>query len=64
MTSPWASASVSIQGFDRQELAKTTRLVKKIGGQSWVQGDNPKGEPALGTPDISSLADLGNVYET
>ena len=29
----------------------------------WVQGHNPKGEPALGTPDISSLADLGNAYE-
>jgi hypothetical protein len=29
----------------------------------WVQGANPKGEPALGTPDISSLADLGNAYE-
>jgi hypothetical protein len=29
----------------------------------WVQGDNPKGEPVLGTPEISSLADLGNAYE-
>ena len=29
----------------------------------WVQGENPKGEPSLGTPDISSLADLGNAYE-
>jgi len=29
----------------------------------WVRGENPKGEPALGTPDISSLADLGNAYE-
>ena len=28
----------------------------------WVQGDNPKGEPVLGAPDISSLADLGNAY--
>jgi len=29
----------------------------------WVQGDNPKGEQVLGTPDISSLADLGNAYD-
>jgi hypothetical protein len=29
----------------------------------WVQGGSPKDEPALGTPDISSLADLGNAYE-
>jgi hypothetical protein len=29
----------------------------------WMQGDNPKEEPPLGTPDISSLADLGNAYE-
>ena len=29
----------------------------------WVQGDNPKDEPVLGTPEISSLADLGNAYE-
>ena len=29
----------------------------------WVQGDNPEGEAVLGTPDISSLADLGNAYE-
>jgi hypothetical protein len=29
----------------------------------WVQGDNPKGEPVLGTPEISSLADLGNADE-
>jgi hypothetical protein len=29
----------------------------------WVQGDNPEGESVLGTPDISSLADLGNAYE-
>ncbi len=29
----------------------------------WVQGDNPKGEPVLGTPEISSLADLGNAYD-
>jgi hypothetical protein len=29
----------------------------------WVQGEYPKSEAALGTPDISSLADLGNAYE-
>jgi Sulfatase len=29
----------------------------------WVQGDGPEGEAVLGTPDISSLADLGNAYE-
>ncbi len=29
----------------------------------WVHGDNPKGEPVLGTPEISSLADLGTAYE-
>jgi hypothetical protein len=29
----------------------------------WVQGDNPAGEPVLGTPEISSLADLGNAYD-
>jgi hypothetical protein len=29
----------------------------------WVQGDNPEGEAVLGTPDISSLADLGKAYE-
>jgi hypothetical protein len=29
----------------------------------WVQADHPEGEPVLGTPDISSLADLGNAYE-
>jgi hypothetical protein len=28
-----------------------------------VQGDYPTSEPVLGTPDISSLADLGNAYE-
>jgi len=28
-----------------------------------VQGNNPKGEPVLGTPEISSLADLGNAYD-
>ena len=29
----------------------------------WVQADYPTSEPVLGTPDISSLADLGNAYE-
>ena len=29
----------------------------------WVQGDHPEGEDVLGTPDISSLADLGTAYE-
>ncbi len=29
----------------------------------WLQGDYPTSEPVLGTPDISSLADLGNAYE-
>jgi hypothetical protein len=31
--------------------------------RKWVQGDNPKGEPVLGTPEISSLADLGGAYQ-
>jgi hypothetical protein len=29
----------------------------------WVQNDNPEGEVVLGTPDISSLADLGSAFE-
>src|SRR4030095_2598387 len=29
----------------------------------WVQGENPKGDPLLGAPEISSLADFGNAYE-
>ena len=29
----------------------------------WLQGDNPRGEPPLGHPDISSLAGLGDAYE-
>jgi hypothetical protein len=29
----------------------------------WVQGNNPKGDPVLGAPDISSLANLGNAYK-
>jgi len=29
----------------------------------WLQGDNPRGEPALGHPDISSLSGLGSAYE-
>jgi hypothetical protein len=31
--------------------------------RKWVQGDNPAGDSALGTPEISSLADLGNAYD-
>jgi len=31
--------------------------------RKWVQGDNPAGDPMLGTPEISSLADLGSAYE-
>jgi len=30
--------------------------------RKWVQGENPGGEPVLGTPEISSLADLGAAY--
>jgi hypothetical protein len=30
--------------------------------KKWIQGDNPNGEPLLGTGDIQSLADLGNSY--
>ncbi len=29
----------------------------------WVQGNNPKGDSLLGTPEISSLADLSNAYD-
>ena len=28
-----------------------------------MQGDNPRGKVVLGSPDISSLGDLGNAYE-
>jgi hypothetical protein len=31
--------------------------------RKWVHGENPKGEPVLGTPEISSLADLGGAYD-
>ncbi len=28
----------------------------------WVRGENPAGDPMLGTPEISSLADVGAAY--
>ena len=28
----------------------------------WVRGDAPAGEPLIGSPDIQSLADMGNSY--
>jgi hypothetical protein len=31
--------------------------------RKWVQGENPGGDAVLGTPEISSLADLGSAYE-
>src|SRR5262245_21429560 len=31
--------------------------------RKWVQGENPGADPVLGTPEISSLADLGAAYE-
>jgi hypothetical protein len=31
--------------------------------RKWVQGDNPAGDTVLGTPEISSLADLGNAFD-
>jgi len=31
--------------------------------RKWVHGDNPAGDSVLGTPEISSLADLGNAYD-
>jgi hypothetical protein len=31
--------------------------------QKWVHGENPGGDPVLGTPEISSLADLGAAYD-
>ena len=31
--------------------------------RKWVQGENPGGDPVLGTPEISSLADLGGAYD-
>jgi len=30
--------------------------------KKWITGENPDGEPLLGTGDIQSLADLGNSY--
>jgi hypothetical protein len=30
--------------------------------RKWVRGDNPAGEPLLGTADIQSLADLRNSF--
>lgn len=30
--------------------------------RKWVHGENPGGDPMLGTPEISSLADLGAAY--
>ncbi len=30
--------------------------------KKWIAGENPDGEPLLGTGDIQSLADLGNSY--
>ena len=29
-------------------------------GRKWLRGENPSGEPLLGTPDLQSLADLTN----
>jgi hypothetical protein len=31
--------------------------------KKWVRGNNPQGEPLLGTADIQSLADLGNSFQ-
>lgn len=31
--------------------------------RKWVRGENPEGESLLGTPDLQSLADLGNSFE-
>jgi hypothetical protein len=31
--------------------------------RKWVHGENPGGDPVLGTPEISSLADLGAAYD-
>jgi len=30
--------------------------------RKWIRGDNPEGEPLLGTQDIQALADLGTSY--
>ncbi len=32
-------------------------------GEKWVDGNNPDREPLIGTPDIQSLADLGNSFQ-
>ncbi len=29
----------------------------------WVKGDHPKADSIVGSPDVSSLADLGNAYD-
>jgi len=31
--------------------------------QKWLRGGAPPGEPLLGSPDIQSLADLGNSFD-
>jgi len=31
--------------------------------RKWVHGENPADDPVLGTPEISSLADLGAAYD-
>jgi hypothetical protein len=31
--------------------------------RKWVKGENPGADPVLGTPEISSLADLGAAYQ-
>jgi hypothetical protein len=39
-----------------------SRYVQEFEGK-WIDGDAPQGEELIGTPDIQSLADLGNSYE-
>jgi hypothetical protein len=53
---------LKIQGFQRySSLVSQHNLLFE---QKWVKGKVPKGESPLGSPDISSLADLGASFET
>ena len=62
-------------GFFAIKLERASRLAKfEFGGlashyvddfrRKWVEQEGRTGEPLLGTPDLQSLADLGNSYVT
>ena len=40
-------------------MAMASRYVDAF-DRRWIRGENPSGEPLLGTPDMQSLADLTN----